>query len=254
FSLAKVDYTDVFYPDGQNREEDYEYAAFLGSRMHFRGVTCLDCHNPHSGKTLLPGNWLCLRCHIGGYTNAPIIEPVSPGHHKVFGWSAEGKPVNFDLMSYDPKTIKETGGECVNCHMPQTAYMQRHWRHDHGFTIPDPLLTKQHGVPNACNRCHTDKDVDWSLEWVQKWYGAKMERPSRQRAQIIAAARGNEPGVRDRVLGLLQKEEIPYWRAVEAGLLRPWAAEPTVREALLFGLADTNALAREASVRALEPL
>ena len=34
--------------------------------------------------------------------------------------------------------------------MPVTTYMQRHPRHDHGFTIPDPLLTKQFGTPNAC--------------------------------------------------------------------------------------------------------
>src|SRR5262249_18395388 len=122
FHLATVDYSDVFYPDGQNREEDYEYTAFLGSRMNFRGVTCLDCHNPHSAKTILPGNWLGMRCHKGTYTNAPLIDPADHGRHKVYGYAPDGKATNFDLMTYDPKTIKETGGECVNCHMPQTAY------------------------------------------------------------------------------------------------------------------------------------
>ena len=39
--------------------------------------------------------------------------------------------------------------------------MARDPRHDHGFTIPDPLLTKELGIPNACNRCHADKTVDW---------------------------------------------------------------------------------------------
>ncbi|HWX19252.1 MAG TPA: multiheme c-type cytochrome, partial [Candidatus Binatia bacterium] len=86
FDLVVVDRSDRYYADGQVRDEDYEYASFLGSRMHARGVYCLDCHNPHSMKTLLPGNWLCLRCHSGGDTNAPVINPVAHSRHKVFGF------------------------------------------------------------------------------------------------------------------------------------------------------------------------
>jgi tetratricopeptide (TPR) repeat protein len=252
--LTIVDGTDVYYPDGQVREEDYEYASFLSSRMHFRGVNCLDCHNPHSMKTILPGNMLCMRCHNGSVTNAPLINPVAHSRHKVFGHDASGVLTNLDLTNYKPKEIKETGGECVNCHMPQTPYMQRHWRHDHGFTIPDPLLTKQHGVPNACNRCHQDKDADWALKHCDEWYGSKMERPTRHRAQIIAAARKGEATARDGLLRLLAIEEIPYWRAVVAGLLAPWAGETPVGDALVRSLADTNALVRAECIRALEPL
>ncbi len=40
----------VYYADGQILEEDYEYGSFLQSRMHRLGVTCSDCHNPHSLK------------------------------------------------------------------------------------------------------------------------------------------------------------------------------------------------------------
>src|SRR4029453_12262551 len=123
--------------------------------------------------------------------------PISHSHHKVFGYSTNGTLENFDLLTYKPKEIKETGGECVNCHMPQTPFMQRHWRHDHGFTVPDPLLTKELGIPNACNRCHTDKSVDWALEFSEKWYGQKLERATRQRARLIAQARqGNAAAVR----------------------------------------------------------
>ena len=39
FSPSVVDESDLFYPDGQVREEDFEYAAFLGSRMGAAGVT-----------------------------------------------------------------------------------------------------------------------------------------------------------------------------------------------------------------------
>lgn len=251
--LAMVDETDTFYADGQVRDEDYEFSAFLGSRMHARGVVCKDCHNPHTAKVLLPGNWLCMRCHNGSVTNAPLIEPVSHSHHQVFGYDTNGLLASNDLMHYKPKEIRQTGGECVNCHMPQTVYMQRHWRHDHGFTIPDPLLSKQ-GIPNACNRCHQDRDTNWSAGWVEKWYGEKMIRPTRARALVIASARAGDPSGRDGLLKLLPNEEIPYWRAVACGLLGRWITETPVREALVKGLKDLSPLVRETCVRSLEPL
>lgn len=251
FDLALVDSSDRYYPDGQVRDEDYEYGSFLGSRMHERGVICTDCHNPHSGKTILSGNFLCLRCHAGGYPNAPIINPVTHSFHKVFGYNAAGVFTNT-VASYDPKQIKETGGECINCHMPQTAYMQRHWRHDHGFTIPDPLLTKEFNVPNACNRCHTEKSADWALEFCNKWYGAKMNRPTRERAEWIARAREGDPAARNGLLDMLRRETSPYWQATLTGLLSPWSAQPEISAMLLPNLENTNALVRAATVRAFE--
>jgi tetratricopeptide (TPR) repeat protein len=250
--LLKVDGSERYYADGQIRAEDYEYASFMSSRMHARGVYCLDCHNPHTAKTILPGNWLCLRCHEVGSKTAPEINPVTHSHHLVHGFDTNGVPVTVDLTAYHSTTVKETGGECVNCHMPQTPYMQRHWRHDHGFTTPDPLLTKQYGVPNACNRCHEDKDADWALKYCDDWYGAKMDRPARQRAGIIAQAQRDELPSADALLSLLKKEDLTYWRAVESDLLLPWAAQPEVATVLLQGLLDTNALVRAASARSLE--
>lgn len=253
FSPSLVDESDLFYPDGQVRDEDFEYAAFLGSRMGAAGVSCLDCHEPHSAKTRLPGNWLCLRCHNGSYPNAPVIEPVAHSRHRVFGYDTHGVPQPVDLAAYDPRQIAETGGECVACHMPVTTYMQRHPRHDHGFTIPDPRLTRELGIPNACNRCHTDQSVDWALEHTERWYGEKMERPSRQRTRVIAAARAGDPGARGPLLALLNTETNVYWQAVAAGLLGQWVDDSAVAAALRARLAHPHPLVRERAARALEP-
>ncbi len=253
FELVLVDRSETYYADGQVRGEDYEYGSFLGSRMHQRGAHCLDCHNPHSMKTLLPGNWLCLRCHGGSDTNAPLIDPVAHSHHKVYGFSASATPgpTNIDLAAYRPGTIREQGGECVNCHMPQTVYMQRHWRHDHGFTIPDPLLTKQFGIPNACNRCHQDKSADWALSFCDQWYGPKMERPTRRRAQAIARAQRGDASAPEELAGAVRLEPSPYWQAVELGLLGAWAARPEMSSLFVANLSATNALVRASAAAAL---
>lgn len=254
FDLTIVDQTDTYYPDGQVRDEDYEYASFRSSRMFTKGVYCLDCHQPHTMKTILPGNWLCLRCHNGSNTNAPVINPVTHSHHQVYGFDTNGQPTSVDLLKYNPKTIKETGGECVNCHMPQTVYMQRHWRHDHGFTIPDPLLTQEFNIPNACNRCHADKTTQWSRDALQKWYGNRMNRPTRTRAEWLARARQGDPAARAPLLNLLNGDESDYWKAVVTGLLGQWIGDEQVNAALRQNLQHTSPLVRATAVRALEPL
>jgi predicted CXXCH cytochrome family protein len=232
YSLSIPDLTDVFYPDGQVREEDYELTAFMGSRMHAAGVRCGDCHEPHSSKRLFEGNNLCMRCHNGSFKGSPVIVPEQHSFHKA----------------------ESAGNQCVSCHMPQTTYMQRHGRHDHGFSIPDPLLTKEHGIPNACNRCHTDKDADWSLQAVDKWYGAKMQRPSRERARTIARARKGDASVGAALVKMMSEEKQPFWQAVAATVLAPWAQTPDAHAALLKGLEHPDALVRENAAGSLMPI
>lgn len=232
YSLVIPDLSETFYPDGQVKEEDYEFTAFSGSKMHAAGIRCGDCHDPHSSKTIFQDNNLCMRCHNGSFKGSPVIVPEQHSFHKT----------------------DSAGNQCINCHMPQTTYMQRHARHDHGFTIPDPLLTKQAHIPNACNRCHTDKDADWSLAAVEKWYGAKMQRPTRERALNIAKARQGDDSARDAILRMLKEEKQPFWQAVAAGILSQWAAAPDVRAALIAATTHADPLVRENAARALEPL
>ncbi len=231
YHLTLPDMSDVYYPDGQVHGENYVFGSFLGSRMHAAGVTCLDCHDAHTTKPILPGNLLCLRCHSGGYPNSPKINPVEHSFHRE----------------------DSAGNQCVNCHMPHTTYMQRHPRRDHGFTIPDPLLTKQHGVPNACNRCHADKDVDWALAAVEKNYGERMNRRTRTRARAIARARAGDDTVKAEILALLTGDDTPYWKGVAANVIDPWLPDAEVQQALINATKNTNSLLRAHAAFALGP-
>ncbi|MDB6005962.1 MAG: hypothetical protein JWR15_2949 [Prosthecobacter sp.] len=233
YRLTITDQSDTFYPDGQIHGEDYEYSSFLSSRMHNAGVRCMDCHDMHSMKTVLPGNQLCMRCHTpGGFPNAPPIMPEAHSFHQT----------------------ASTGNQCVNCHMPQTVYMQRHPRHDHGFTIPDPLLTKQFNIPNACNKCHTDKTTDWTLEATQKWWGPKMDRKTRTRATLIAKARQGDEDSRYGLVDLLSSDEIPHWKASAILLLDRWIDQPAVQAVVTAQLQHAHPLVRESAIRTLEPM
>jgi tetratricopeptide (TPR) repeat protein len=230
--LTIPDETELFYPDGQIRDEDYEFTAFLGSKMHAAGVRCVDCHEPHTSKVRVVGNLLCMTCH-GALTNAaPKIDLATHSRHKV-----------------GPR-----GDFCTDCHMSQTVYMQRHARHDHGFVVPDPRLTKEFGIPNACNRCHTERSADWSLDAIVKWYGPRTNDVMLARARAIAKARSGEDVAMPALVAMARGETNAFWRAVAANLLKRWASDRQVTAVLLSCAGDTNALVRAMAVRGLEPL
>lgn len=200
FSLTLPDQPGLYYPDGQILDEVFVHASFEMSRMNHAGVSCMDCHNPHTLEHILPvgNNMLCMRCHNGGVMDSPIIEPLKHSFHP------EGS----------------TGNLCVECHMSETVYMQEDWRADHGFHSPDPLMTKELGIPNACNKCHSEESVDWAVEHAEAWYGEKLAASrQRQRARAISKAYAYDPAALPELLALAREEDIPAWQATYTGLI-----------------------------------
>ena len=228
----------VYWPDGQQRDEDFNWTSVLLSRMAHAGVTCMDCHDPHTTRTLLPvaNNAICMQCHadpgriMPGGTQAKPIDPTSHSRHKA----------------------DSTGNLCVECHMPRATYMQRAPRHDHGWLSPDPLMTKELGIPNACSSCHKDKDLEWSIRYAEEWYGGKLAGRQRERARAIAAAQQGNPESVGKLLSLLKDEDIPAWRATYLQSLAPFAgAVPSVSAAAREALTHDNPMVRASGAQLL---
>jgi len=51
--------------------------------------------------------------------------------------------------------------------MQRSVYGIMSFHPTHEITVPDPQLTSTQGVPNACNQCHLDHSVNWSIEQVK---------------------------------------------------------------------------------------
>ena len=47
--------------------------------------------------------------------------------------------------------------------MPRVVYGVMTFHPTHDITVPDPMLTVTQSVPNACNQCHLDRSVNWSI-------------------------------------------------------------------------------------------
>ncbi|MEE2715045.1 MAG: cytochrome c3 family protein, partial [Verrucomicrobiota bacterium] len=64
----------AYHPDGQIDEEVYVTGSYVQSKMFHKGVKCVDCHDPHTARTLATGNALCMRCHIPKPENPTLYD------------------------------------------------------------------------------------------------------------------------------------------------------------------------------------
>jgi predicted CXXCH cytochrome family protein len=216
----------LFYADGQQRAEVYTYASFVQSRMYHAGVTCANCHDPHTEKLRKPGNQVCTQCHV-----AAKYDTSAHHFHKAGGGTA--------------------GASCVSCHMPSTTYMLIDPRRDHSFRVPRPDRTVSLGVPNACNMCHTDRDARWAASQVRAWYGAAPAGAQRF-AEAFAADERDAPDAAAGLAAVANDSTEP--EMARASAMARLAAHPgaTATKAAEAGAHDPSALVRRAALEILD--
>ncbi len=186
---AQRDYYNRFHPalltetlyhaDGQIDGEVFVYGSFLQSKMYHAGVTCSNCHEPHSLELRLPGNAVCSQCHA---------------------------TQKYDAPSHHLHPIQSEGAQCVNCHMPAKNFMVIDARRDHSFRIPRPDLSERLGTPNACIHCHQDKSNAWAADALRK-AGKTIEAP--HYANALSAARSGHPSAASKLAKLIADSDQP---------------------------------------------
>lgn len=222
YRLALIE-PGLYYADGQMRDEVYVHGSFLQSRMHAKGVTCSDCHDPHTQKLRAPGNAVCGQCHAPSRFDAPA-------HHR----HAAGSP----------------GAACAACHMPTTTYMVVDPRHDHSMRIPRPDRSVALGTPNACTGCHPKEGAKWAADAVARWY--PQRKPGFQTwAEAFAAGDAGAPGAQAALAAVVVDPSLP-------AIARASAIPRLVRHpgratlpALEKALADPDPIVRLAAASAL---
>lgn len=228
----------MYFPDGQILEEVYVYASFLQSKMYNNNVRCSDCHDVHSTKRIKAGNDVCLQCH-----RADVYDTKAHHFHKKKG--EKGDPVRLS----DGTTFEVgSGAQCEQCHMPGRYYMGIDYRPDHSIRVPRPDLSIGDKTPNACNRCHLDKTVQWSVDYMTKWYG-QTRKP--HYGSAMAAAREGKPDTVDTLIKIADDALLPVIvRATAVSMLVSYQEEKSILS-LERALADDESLIRHSAIRTL---
>ena len=217
-----------YFADGQIREEVYVWGSFHQSEMYQRGVTCMDCHEPHALKLRARGNALCTRCH---------------------------KASVFDTEKHHFHQAGTKGAQCVECHMPARTYMVVDPRRDHSIRIPRPDLSASIGSPNACTQCHDNRKPDWAAAAMDKWYGRDWREHPQYGSTFHAVERQGVKAVPS-LLAIADDLATPsIVRATAATLAQPYLLSndlPAVRK-LLSNFAPNVRIAALGMIERFEP-
>ena len=214
----------LYHADGQMRDEVYNYGSFKQSKMFAAGVTCGDCHNPHSGKPRLSGDNVCLQCHS-------FDKYAAVTHHQ----HASASPALT----------------CVSCHMPVRTYMVVDPRHDHSFRIPRPDLSAKLGSPNACNDCHANKTSEWAALAIERWHGPNR-KGLQNYAEAFHAAWAGQPDAAKLLVAIAADPAVPsFARAGALAELAPHRSSTSVN-LIRKGLADPDPVVRIGALDMLE--
>lgn len=214
----------LYHADGQILDEVYVYGSFVQSAMYEAGVTCSDCHDPHTTKLRAEGNTLCVRCHA---------------------------PEHYDTESHHHHPKASQGARCVECHMPTQTYMQIDTRRDHSLRVPRPDLSNALGTPNACNACHSSMTPAWAAQKIASWRGPTW-RPPGHYGSALHAAQNSAVDAEQRLASVLRDPSVPAIAQATAIAALPRFASQSSMSLFPEALADADPMVRTAAIEALE--
>jgi predicted CXXCH cytochrome family protein len=217
---------ELYHHDGQIYDEDYVYGSFLQSKMAEKGVTCTNCHNPHSAKLQVPEQAVCVQCHLGN--------EYSPQNHTFHEANSEAS-------------------KCTTCHMPETTYMQVDPRRDHSWQIPRPDLSINIDTPNVCTSCHEDKSNDWADQALLKWFPNSKYRQQPHFSIAFYASSINHSSAESALTYIAQ--EPSQSNIIRASALERLANHPgkSSLTALTDAVSDSNEMVRLSVVKGSSP-
>jgi predicted CXXCH cytochrome family protein len=171
------------YAGGMSTWNSTEYTDALRGSCYSQ-LTCVRCHNPHEAmgsgwsRTPVEDDAICLSCH-------QQFVPEQP------------------RLAHTRHSLEGSGSRCMNCHMPRINEGLQQVVRTHTIFSPTNAAMIEANHPNACNLCHTEQSIDWTLSYLKEWYGTTYSAsqisanyPQRAAPAAIGWLRNNNEAVR----------------------------------------------------------
>ncbi|MCL4225485.1 MAG: cytochrome c family protein [Myxococcales bacterium] len=224
------------YPDGSAVRNSTE-ALDLAAGACAGAIACTDCHDPHTrgagaGAPDEPAHLAaCTRCH------AALADPAAAAAH---GRHPPG------------------AASCLDCHLPRLVTGVGAFVRSHRISSPgDPAMLAA-GAPGACNLCHLDRSIRWTVDELRRGWGVALAPD---------AAWGRAYGDLDHPVGLawLTRGAPPVRLAAAAAFARhgdraalpalvAYLDDPVAHDRMWLLLAIEALLGRRLTAREYDPL
>jgi hypothetical protein len=182
------------FPDGAATRNSSEALDLMAGACS--GIRCVDCHDPHRADSRLDearSLAACTRCHDS------LADPAAARAHS-----------HHEAVS------------CLDCHMPRVTMGIDRYVRTHRISSPTDAGMLRAAAPNACNLCHLDRTLQWTVDELAA------------RHDIRLGTRG--------------------WQALDDNVGETWLASPEPAVRLVAAMAYARAPSRElrrASLRRL---
>jgi len=140
------------YAAGMSTWNSTEYSDAMRGSCYSQ-LTCIRCHPPHEtlgagwSRTPVEDDALCLACH-------------------------QKYEADDSRVAHTHHPLGSAGSRCMNCHMPRLNEGLQAVVRTHMIFSPTNAAMIEANHPNACNQCHVEQPIDWTLARLQDWYGA----------------------------------------------------------------------------------
>jgi predicted CXXCH cytochrome family protein len=181
------------YAGGMSTWNSVEYSDAMRGSCYSQ-LQCVHCHNPHRSTgpkwalTADQDDALCLKCH----------DHLKPAAKR---------------MRHTRHLMGSEGARCMNCHMPRINEGLQDLVRTHTIFKPTRADMLEANHPNACNLCHTDKPIDWTLRYLKDWYGKTYNEgrivqhyPKRGQPAALGWLESENPAVRMAGIGAFMRQ------------------------------------------------
>jgi hypothetical protein len=141
------------YPNGGatcNSREGLDFTSgFCTSRM-----SCVHCHEPHTA-------------------GPPAGGPTNPAHVAVCS-TCHAQYADPEAAAAHSRHSAASGVTCLDCHMPRQTLGLDALVRTHRISNPVEQTMIAQGAPNACNLCHLDRSLSWTLHELEQGWGRRI--------------------------------------------------------------------------------
>jgi hypothetical protein len=157
------------------KRPNYANGIDTWNSTEFSDATRGHCYDPKKAAVAGMDSLTCLHCHNPHQPTGPKWKPTPAQDTRSCTSCHEQFSEPSALTAHTHHAADSPGSQCMNCHMPKiNEGLQDMVRTHHIFSPTDrAMLEANH--PNACNLCHVEQPIDWTIRNLQSWYGEQHQ-------------------------------------------------------------------------------